>query len=195
MTAGILHLNADCGPFARLAGQLQADILKVVKSVAKRPTDRALQGALQLSGAQVTNDTVAPAAGILPRLLSLCTDCALSFQLLVGRHAPHQICFHLHIDVVNVLTISQQLQRARTAAGTAASMPDRKRPKRPHCFETRRDALATAASPSAGMMLNCKTQSSQATAPRYALVMSCQQQVSTCMASRMLRRNSWASCC
>lgn len=119
MAAGILHLDRDGRPFARFAGQRQADIQKVSKGMATCPTDRALHGALQLPCEHVTHDASAPAASILPSLLSLCTHRALSSQLLVGRHALHHVCFSLHI---NVSTKSAAAQRHVATALMASAI-------------------------------------------------------------------------
>ena len=76
--AGKPHLHGD-DRYARLAGQRQADVHKLVKGVATCPTDRALQGALQLPREYVIDGATAPAAGISPCLSSLCPHRALPF--------------------------------------------------------------------------------------------------------------------
>ena len=95
----ITHLDGTDSSMAALARQRQADVQKVIKSVAASATIRALQGALQLPCKDVLNDTAAPALTMTPSLLSLCAHRALSLQLLVGRLAHHQVCFCLHINV------------------------------------------------------------------------------------------------
>lgn len=81
---------------ARSLRQRQAEIHELVKGVAKGPTGRALQGALQLPCKDVLDDAAASAVSILPCLISLFSYCPFPFQLLVRRLAlyPVQLCLH-----------------------------------------------------------------------------------------------------
>lgn len=87
---------------ARLLGQGQTQVHELIKGVAKSPTGRALQGALQLPCKDVLNDTVASAVGIIPGFIGLGIDRALAFQLLVRRLSLHpvQLCLQQYTIII-----------------------------------------------------------------------------------------------
>lgn len=76
--------------------QGQAEVHVLIKGVALSMALGALQCALQLACKDVLDHAVAAALGILPGLISLLADTALSFQLPVGWLHLHsvQLCLH-----------------------------------------------------------------------------------------------------